>query len=67
MYFEHGAWHVTVIDALTPLPLVAVIFAEPFIVAPAAQVTRPADDTVAALESELHWTVVVTSLVAPSM
>jgi hypothetical protein len=42
------------------LPLVAVIVAEPFIVAPALQVTRPVADTVATLGTlELHWTVFV--------
>jgi hypothetical protein len=41
-------------------PLVAVIVDEPFIVAPALQVTRPAVDTVATLETlELHCTVFV--------
>jgi hypothetical protein len=53
-YLSCAAWQVTPIDALT-LPLVAVIVAEPFIVAPALQVTRPAADTVATLDTlELH-------------
>jgi hypothetical protein len=59
MYLSCGAWQVTLIDALM-LPLVAVIVEEPFIVAPALQVTRPVADTVATLETlELHWTVFV--------
>ena len=56
MYLSCGAWQVTPIDALT-LPLAAVIVAEPFIVAPALQVTRPVADTVATLDTlELHCT-----------
>ena len=48
------------------LPLAAVIVAEPFIVAPALQVTRPVADTVATLETlELHWTVFVIVCAGP--
>ncbi len=62
MYLSCAAWQVTPIDALT-LPLVAVIVAEPFMVAPAVQVTRPVDDTVATLATlELHCTVFVMNL-----
>jgi hypothetical protein len=65
MYLSCGAWQVTPIDALM-LPLVAVIVAEPFIVAPAVQVTRPVADTVATLETlELHWTVFVSGCAGP--
>jgi hypothetical protein len=65
MYLSCAAWQVTPIDALT-LPLVAVIVADPFIVAPALQVTRPAADTVATLDTlELHWTVFVRDCAGP--
>jgi hypothetical protein len=65
MYLSCGAWQVTLIDALM-LPLVAVIVEEPFIVAPALQVTRPMADTVATLDKlELHWTVFVRGCVGP--
>lgn len=65
MYLSCGAWQVTPIDALM-LPLVAVIVAEPFVVAPAVQVTRPVADTVATLEMlELHWTVFVRGCAGP--
>jgi hypothetical protein len=48
------------------LPLVAVIVDEPFIVAPALQVTRPVLDTVATLETlELHCTVFVIVCAGP--
>jgi hypothetical protein len=48
------------------LPLVAVIVDEPFIVAPALQVTSPVADTVATLETlELHWTVFVMDRAGP--
>ena len=46
MYFSCGAWQVTPTDALM-VPLVAVIVEEPFMVAPAVQVTSPMADTVA--------------------
>ena len=59
MYLSCGAWQVTLIDALM-LPFAAVIVEEPFIVAPALQVTRPMADTVATLDTlELHCTVFV--------
>jgi hypothetical protein len=65
MYLSCAAWQVTPIDALI-LPLVAVIVDEPFIVAPAAQVTRPVADTVATLETlELHCTVFVIDCAGP--
>jgi hypothetical protein len=65
MYLSCAAWQVTPIDVLT-LPLVALIVEEPFIVAPALQVTRPAADTVATLETlELHWTVFVIVCAGP--
>ena len=65
MYLSCGAWQVTPIDALM-LPLVAVIVAEPLIVAPAVQVTRPVADTVATLETlELHRTVFVSGCAGP--
>jgi hypothetical protein len=54
MYLSCGAWQTTLIDALM-LPLVALIVEEPFIVAPAVQLTRPVADTVATLDTlELH-------------
>ena len=54
MYLSCAAWQVTPIDTLMPL-LAAVIVDEPFIVAPALQVTRPVADTVATLDTlELH-------------
>jgi hypothetical protein len=60
MYLSCCAWQVTLIDALM-LPLVAVIVEEPFIVAPAEQLTRPVADTVATFGTlELHCTVFVT-------
>lgn len=65
MYLSCGAWQVTLIDALM-LPLAAVIVEEPFIVAPALQVTRPVADTVATLETlEIHWTVFVIGCAGP--
>jgi hypothetical protein len=65
MYLSCGAWQVTPMDALIP-PLVALIVEEPFIVAPALQVTRPAADTVATLETlELHWAVFVRGCAGP--
>jgi hypothetical protein len=65
MYLSCGAWQVTPIDELM-LPLVALIVAEPFIVAAALQVTRPVADTVATLETlELHWTPFVMSCTGP--
>jgi hypothetical protein len=65
MYLSCAAWQVTPIDALT-LPLVAVIVAEPFIVAPALQVTTPEADTVATFETlELHWTAFVRGCAGP--
>jgi hypothetical protein len=65
MYLSCGAWQVTPIEALM-LPLVAVIVEEPFMVAPAAQVTRPEADTVATLDTlELHWTVFVSGCEGP--
>lgn len=65
MYLSCGAWQVTLTDTLM-LPLVALIVAEPFIVAAALQVTRPVADTVATLETlELHWTVLVMSCAGP--
>ena len=65
MYFNCGAWQVTPIDALMP-PLAAVIVEEPFMVAPALQVTRPAADTVATLATlELHCAVFVKDCAGP--
>jgi hypothetical protein len=65
MYLSCGAWQVTLIDALM-LPLAAVIVEEPFIVAPALQVTRPVADTVATLKTlEIHWTVFVIACAGP--
>jgi hypothetical protein len=65
MYLSCAAWQVTPIDALT-LPLVALIVAEPFMVAPALQVTRPVADTVATLDTlELHWTALVSGRAGP--
>ena len=65
MYLSCGAWQVTPMDALM-LPLVALIVEVPFIVAPALQVTRPAADTVATLETlELHWAVFVRGCAGP--
>jgi hypothetical protein len=65
MYLSCGAWQVTLIEALM-LSLAAVTVEEPFTVAPALQVTRPAADTVATPETlELHWTVFVTVCAGP--
>ena len=65
MYLSCAAWQVTPIDALT-LPLVALMVEEPFIVAPALQVTSPVADTVATLDTlELHWTVFVMDCAGP--
>ena len=65
MYLSCGAWQVTLIDALM-LPLVALIVAEPFIVALALQATRPMVDTVATLDTlELHWTEFVRGCAGP--
>lgn len=65
MYFSCAAWQVTPMEALM-LPLVAVTVAEPFMVAPALQVTRPVADTVATLETlELHCTALVRVCAGP--
>jgi hypothetical protein len=65
MYLSCAAWQATPIDALM-LPLVALIVEEPFIVAPAVQVTRPEADTVATPGTlELHWTVFVRGCAGP--
>lgn len=65
MYLSCGAWQFTPIDALMP-PLVAVIVDDPFIVAPALQVTRPIADTVATLGTlELHCTAFVIVCAGP--
>jgi hypothetical protein len=65
MYLSCAAWQVTPIDTLM-LPLAAVIVEEPFIVAPALQVTRPVADTVATLGTlELHWTAFVMTCAGP--
>jgi hypothetical protein len=63
MDFSCGAWQVTPTDPLTlllPLPLVAEIVDDPPTVAPALQLTRPVDDTVATPGAlELHCTELV--------
>jgi hypothetical protein len=65
MYLSCAAWQVTLIDVLI-LPLVALTVEEPFIVAPALQVTRPVAETVATLETlELHCTVFVMVCAGP--
>ena len=65
MYLSCAAWQVTPIDVLM-LPLVAVMVEEPFMVAPAVQLTTPVADTVATLATlELQTTVLVTSCAGP--
>src|SRR5277367_2874555 len=65
MYLRAGAWQVTLVDPVTA-PLAAVIVAEPLVVAPAVQLTKPVELTVATLGTlELHTTLPVRGCEGP--